>query len=144
MTEIINENLPYFGEEGLNCAESSLRLLIERGVIDLPLEVVKLMTGLGGGVCKGGPCGAVVGCTAAIGSQIGRYDPAIPGNPTWDTRNKFLKEFEMKYGHIACDDLMYGVDKTTVEMQKKCSEIVLGAVEIATKIIDKLVKENSR
>lgn len=138
MTEIINEKIPYFGEEGLNCSESSLRMLIERGVVDIPIESVKLMTGLGGGMSCGGPCGAVVGCTAAIGSVAGRYDTDIPGNTTWEARQKFMNEFHRRFGAVTCDQLMFGTDKTTVEMQTVCSNIVLGAVDIATEIIEDL------
>ena len=31
---VINEQVPYFDFDGLSCAESTLRCLIERGVID--------------------------------------------------------------------------------------------------------------
>ena len=40
----------YFYKGGLNCAESTLRCLIEEGVIDAPPEAVRMMTGFGGGM----------------------------------------------------------------------------------------------
>ena len=43
----------YFYKGGLNCAESTLRCLIEEGIIDPPPEVVRMMTGFGGGMQRG-------------------------------------------------------------------------------------------
>ena len=51
----------YFYKGGLNCAESTLRCLIEEGIIDPPPEVVRMMTGFGGGMQRGTTCGAVLG-----------------------------------------------------------------------------------
>lgn len=138
--EIINEKVPYFGEEGLNCAESSLRLLIERGVVDVPMDSIRLFTGLGGGAgCSGGPCGVVVGCTAAIGSKLGRSDPSqAHWQPTIDVRNVFLERFKERFGHLTCDGLTEGLVNESVETQKLCSTFVLGGVEIATEIINEL------
>lgn len=42
MSDIINEKVPYFGEDFMACSESTLRLLIERKVVDLPKESIKL------------------------------------------------------------------------------------------------------
>ena len=47
---IINEKVPYFGDDAMACSESTLRLLIERGVIDLPMSAIKMMTGLHGNI----------------------------------------------------------------------------------------------
>ena len=57
----------YFYKGGLNCAETTLRCLIEENVIDAPQEAVRMMTGFGGGMQRGTTCGAVVGAVAALG-----------------------------------------------------------------------------
>ena len=55
---VINEQVPYFDFDGLSCAESTLRCLIERGVIDAPMDTVRMLTGLhGGALGPGGYCG---------------------------------------------------------------------------------------
>lgn len=138
MTELINEKIPYFGEGKLCCSESSLRLLIERGAVDIPLESVKLMSTLGGGMRCGAPCGAVIGCLAGIGSVVGRYDTDISDEYILETRNRFINRFRERFGHVTCDGLMFGEDKTTVQMQKVCSEIVLEAVDMAAEMIEEL------
>ena len=43
----------YFYSGGLNCAETTLRVLIEDNVIDAPIETVRMMTGFGGGMRRG-------------------------------------------------------------------------------------------
>ena len=44
MHQVLNEKIPYFSDDGLSCAESSLRYLIEHGYADLPLDTVRIMT----------------------------------------------------------------------------------------------------
>ena len=71
----------YFYKGGLNCAESTLRCLIEEGIIDPPPEVVRMMTGFGGGMQRGTTCGAVVAAVAAIGWATGRDSPGSRPRP---------------------------------------------------------------
>ena len=81
MHQVLNEKIPYFSDDGLSCAESSLRYLIEHGYADLPLDTVRIMTGLHGNMGRCANCGAVNGCVAAIGavkSELGaRYAVAV-------------------------------------------------------------------
>ena len=72
----------YFYKGGLNCAESTLRCLIEEGIIDPPPEVVRMMTGFGGGMQRGTTCGAVVAAVAAIGWATGRTEPGQSREPS--------------------------------------------------------------
>lgn len=70
----------YFYKGGLNCAESTLRCLIEDGVIAPPPEVVRMMTGFGGGIQRGTTCGAVV--AAVGGHRLGHWPDrarTVPG-----------------------------------------------------------------
>ena len=68
MHQVLNEKIPYFSDDGLSCAESSLRWLIENGYADLPLDTVRIMTGLHGNMGHCANCGAVNGGT---GGRIG-------------------------------------------------------------------------
>ncbi len=42
MHQVLNEKIPYFSDDGLSCAESTLRYLIEHGYADLPLDTVRI------------------------------------------------------------------------------------------------------
>ena len=68
MHQVLNEKIPYFSDDGLSCAESTLRYLIEHGYADLPLDTVRIMTGLHGNMGRCANCGAVNGSVAATGS----------------------------------------------------------------------------
>ena len=74
MHQVLNEKIPYFSDDGLSCAESTLRYLIEHGYADLPLDTVRIMTGLHGNMGRCANCGAVNGSVAAIGANFGRRE----------------------------------------------------------------------
>ena len=73
MHQVLNEKIPYFSDDGLSCAESTLRYLIEHGYADLPLDTVRIMTGLHGNM---GRCGSHRRQLRTPGSGRG-YDPAL-------------------------------------------------------------------
>ena len=77
MHQVLNEKIPYFSDDGLSCAESTLRYLIEHGYADLPLDTVRIMTGLHGNMGRCANCGAVNGSVAAIGANILKLKPRI-------------------------------------------------------------------
>lgn len=68
MHQVLNEKIPYFSDDGLSCAESTLRYLIEHGYADLPLDTVRIMTGLHGNM---GRC-----ATAARSTAV--WQPSVP------------------------------------------------------------------
>lgn len=135
MQALINEKVPYFGEEGLSCAESTLRLLIERGVVDLPLSTVRIMTGMHGNLGRDANCGAVNGAVAAIGAKLGRLEPGEDMGKLYATTEAFMKEFEERFGSVKCLGLLAGRDQTTEEEQYRCSEYVLAAAEMVTRLL---------
>ena len=95
----------YFYKGGLNCAESTLRCLIEDGVIAPPPEVVRMMTGFGGGMQRGTTCGAVVAAVAAIGWATGRTEPGQSREPCAAAVREFLRRFEETFGSLTCREL---------------------------------------
>ena len=95
----------YFYKGGLNCAESTLRCLIEDGVIAPPPEVVRMMTGFGGGMQRGTTCGAVVAAVAAIGWATGRTEPGQSREPSAAAVREFLRRFEETFGSLTCREL---------------------------------------
>ncbi|MBR2752377.1 MAG: C_GCAxxG_C_C family protein [Lachnospiraceae bacterium] len=130
----------YFYKGGLNCAETTLKCLIEDGVVDLPAECVKMMTGFGGGMQRGSICGAVTGAVAAIGSKYGRTELGEDRKPSADAVRTFLKQFEAEFGTIYCKELQKTYfkdhDRKSPEMYRACTIFVEKAVEWAKKIIE--------
>ena len=92
MTEVTK----YFYNGGLNCAESTLRCLIENEVIDAPIEAVRMMTGFGGGMQRGSTCGAVIGAVAALGWVTGRTEPDAPRTESAAAVREYLKRYESR------------------------------------------------
>lgn len=95
----------YFYKGGLNCAESTMRCLIENEVVDIPLESVRMMSGFGGGMQRGAVCGAVISAVAAIRSKTGRVEPSESRQPSAAAVREFLNRFEDEFGTLYCHEL---------------------------------------
>ena len=130
----------YFYKGGLNCAETTLKCLIEDGIVDLPAECVKMMSGFGGGMQRGSICGAVTGAVAAIGSKYGRTETGEDRKPSADAVRSFLKQFEEEFGTIYCKELQKAYVKEhklmSPGMYRACTVFVEKAVELAKEMIE--------
>jgi len=139
MRETVKETETYFHNGGLNCAETTLRLLIEQGVIDAPIETVRMMTGFGGGMQRGTTCGAVIGAVAAIGWVTGRTEPDAPREPSGEAVRVFLQRFEEKFRVLDCDALQvaYVQDYALKSdgMYRSCCAFVETAVRLTEEIL---------
>ena len=136
--DVINEQVPYFDFHGLSCSESTLRCLIERGVVDLPLDAVKMMTGMHGGAFghgRGAMCGALTGGAAALGWVLGRTDPSVSSRRLIEAEARFVNAFEEKFGAVSCDDLLV-YEEASKEQLTRCADQVVFAVEIVTRILE--------
>ena len=129
----------YFYNGGLNCAESTLRCLIEDGVIDAPIDTVRMMTGFGGGMQRGNTCGAVIGAVAALGWVTGRTDPDASRTESAAAVREFLKRFEAEFRTLSCKELQSTYVKEHAlksdGMYRKCTVFVEKAIEITKEIL---------
>lgn len=129
----------YFYKGGLNCAESTLRCLIETGAVDAPPEAVRMMTGFGGGMQRGTTCGAVVGAVAALGWATGRTEPGQSREASARAVREFLRRFEACFGTLDCRALQatYVKDHALKSegMYRSCTVFVEKAVELVQEIL---------
>lgn len=131
----------YFYKGGLNCAESTMRCLIENEVVDIPLESVRMMSGFGGGMQRGAVCGAVISAVAAIGSKTGRVEPGESRQPSAAAVREFLNRFEDEFGTLYCHELQETYVKEhalkSEGMYRACTVFVEKAVELTEEILQK-------
>lgn len=131
----------YFYKGGLNCAESTLRCLIEEGVVDPPPEAVRMMSGFGGGMQRGTTCGAVVAAVAAIGWATGRTEPGQPREPSAAAVREFLRRFEKEFGTLTCRELQAIYVKEhalkSEGMYRSCTVFVEKAVELVRDVLSR-------
>ena len=129
----------YFYNGGLNCSETTLRCLIESGVIDAPLETVRMMTGFGGGMQRGTTCGTVVAAVAAIGWITGRTEPGEPRTASAAAVRLFLQRFEERFGTLNCRELrdIYAKEHALKSegMYRSCTVFLEQAVELIREIL---------
>ncbi|MBR1689275.1 MAG: C-GCAxxG-C-C family protein [Oscillibacter sp.] len=129
----------YFYRGGLNCAESTLRCLVEDGVIQAPPEAVRMMTGFGGGMQRGATCGAVIAAVAAIGWAFGRTDPSEDRSVSARAVRTFLQRFEASFGTLNCAELrsVYAREHALKSegMYRSCTVFVERARTLAEEVI---------
>jgi len=132
----------YFYNGGLNCAETTLRCLIENGTIDAPLDTVRMMTGFGGGMQRGSTCGAVIGAVAALSWATGRTEPDQSRTKSAAVVREFLKRFEAEFGVLSCRELQATYVKEHAlksdGMYRKCTVFVEKAVDIVKEILKEI------
>lgn len=130
----------YFYNNGLNCAESTLKVLIENGVIDASPDAVRMMSGFGGGMQRGSVCGSVVASVAAIGAKLGRTEVGEDRKPSSEAVKEFLKRFEEEFGCLTCQELQAAYVKEhelkSEEMYRACTVFVEKAVNLVTEILE--------
>ena len=129
----------YFYKGGLNCAEATMKCLIEDGAVDVPDSAVRMMTGFGGGMQRGAVCGAVVAAVSAIGSRTGRISPEEPRETSSKLVKQFLTGFENEFGTLYCRELQQTYVKEhalkSEGMYRACTVFVEKAVELAEKVL---------
>jgi len=131
----------YFYNGGLNCAESTIRLVDSLGKYEMPAELIKTMSGFGGGMQRGLTCGAVAAGVALLGLYTGRTKPTESREPTVEAVKIYLEEFEKRFGSLICEQLKADFRSKTDEMYDHCTQFVIGSAEIAAKILDEKLKK---
>lgn len=93
----------YFVTEGLNCAQTSLRILAEEYPLSLPPEVEQSALGLNGGGKYRGQCGLVEGPLLFLGILGSRKQKSR--DEINAVCHEYAQQFETKYGSLSCRDL---------------------------------------
>ena len=106
------------------------------------MDVVRMMTGFGGGMQRGSTCGAVVGAVAALGWVTGRTEPDEPRTESAAAVKEFLKRFEAEFGTLSCRELQATYVKEHAlksdGMYRKCTVFVEKAVDIVKEILKEI------
>lgn len=126
----------YFNCTGLNCAESTIKLLISMDTLDIHSDMIKAMSGFGGGMQRGLVCGAITAAVAALGLLTGRKEPGESREPSANAVRAFLEEFEFNFGSLMCSELTAGFKPKSDEMYAHCTQFVTGAAKIVSKIVE--------
>ncbi len=133
---------------GINCAESVLKGIIDTGITKFSSEIVALATGFGGGMgLAGNNCGALIGGIMAIGAVHGRFNPIkkefkeridqLYGNPgLYRFFNSFPHQFKEKFGSLNCKEITKEFNEwNDKERQKKCMKITFETAGLAMEYI---------
>jgi|GEM_PF-417389 len=127
----------YFHSNGFNCAESTVHLFSSLGKHDIPPDLIKTMTGFGGGMQRGLTCGAVTASVALLGLFTGRTEPSQSREPSAQAVKMYLAEFEKRFGSLTCHRLKAGFESKSAEMYVHCAKFVKESVDIINEILSK-------
>ena len=112
------------------------------------------MAAMGGGIASsGGPCGALIGAVAFMGSLLGKQEPQVKDNPVmWRACYTIYKRFETeiaaKYDSVNCKDIA-GVDWKDREQTKNfykgkgryiCADNTGMTARILGEVLEKYIK----
>ncbi|GBF33553.1 hypothetical protein DCCM_2655 [Desulfocucumis palustris] len=93
-------------KSGYNCAEAIFLAFREMLTPDVPADMVRMFTGLGGGLGHAGcMCGALAGSALVLGLLKGRTSQEEDREPAYDLAREFHDRFEQKYGYTCCRSL---------------------------------------
>lgn len=120
------------GENYLNgsgCAESILHALKDKGIIDVPDELLRASTGFGTGMGgKGMTCGGVTGPIMAIGLKYGRTEPGESAAPAYQKTQRIIEVYAERFKTTECAEVTKvwreKGEFNTPERRKFCSAIV--------------------
>lgn len=91
---------------GYNCAESIFLALRDWLGLDIPRDMVRSLTGFGGGLGHAGcMCGALAGSAMVLGLLKGRTLAEENSGPMYDLTREFHDCFENNFGCTCCRGL---------------------------------------
>ncbi|HSW36006.1 MAG TPA: C-GCAxxG-C-C family protein [Candidatus Limnocylindrales bacterium] len=138
------EQAEAYYKTGMNCSECVLKAVLDAGISDLPLQVVALATGFGGGIgLSGNNCGALAGAIMAVGSVHGRKNPherdEVPERVNqlqgeeglYRLFNNIPRSFKEKFGAVNCSELVQSYSWQSKERSIFCKEVIGEAAAIA-------------
>jgi C_GCAxxG_C_C family probable redox protein len=131
---------------GYNCAQSVLKALAGHYGLDEE-TAVRLATGFGVGMARGGICGAVSGAVMVLGLAGGGGGPngANAKVATYSRARDFYSRFTDRHGSCICRELI-GLDPSTPEgleqarREKRFQAICLGLVRDAATLAQAVIE----
>ncbi len=105
VTEVRNASGNYF-KEGYNCSESVFKAATEQLIPDLDPNLIRIMTGFGGGIGGAGClCGALTGAIAAMNLIVGRTSKEEDRKVAYTHAKAFHDIFVNQFGATCCRSL---------------------------------------
>jgi len=147
--------------KGFNCAECVLEAVINLVETGLSKDILKLATGLGGGVgLYGDTCGAITGAVLSVGAVHGRSTlPEAQGKEAMNLAagqlygkpglyrlfNQIPNRIQEKFGSTLCRDITRPWKETWLcrEHALHCREIITESARIAAELILTDITESS-
>jgi len=155
--DIVTERAKEILDLSGNCAQTAFAALQEQYRLDGE-TILKALTAFPGLALRGEVCGAVVGALMALGLVYGRKDISdkkayIASLPS---ARRFCSQFEAEFGSTSCSEILHmsmgkkfdladpveSKDYLAAGGQEKCGVVVVSAVKIAGKLIERMKPSN--
>jgi len=136
----MQNNMKYW-DEGQNCAQSTLRLILD--AFGYPAEgelIAAALVPFGGGMKMGSVCGAVSGTIAAMSFIMHRQ--GLSTDEIVEGTNSMKAEFQKHFNSLLCNDLispyapfMDQNAEIAAERRRFCTKLVMSAVASAERVL---------
>ena len=124
--------------KGYHCSEAIIRVFKEEYELGFNKAMIKMATGLGGGMGKAKcSCGTVTTGSIILSSIYGRYDLHADDSLAFDLARELNERFKSEYRVCCCSALTRKADWGHPNHISICSEYVYGASLILADIMDR-------
>ena len=120
----------YMKKNGLNCAETILRVANDELALGLDKNALLLAAGFGGGMAVGNVCGALTGSIMVL-SRLYVKERAHEGTRIKDVEKKLIEAFEKEFGTLLCTPIK---DKF-FHPEDKCKAVVLKTAQLLEELL---------
>lgn len=130
----IKELAHQYQQQGNNCAETVVKVCNEYLDLQLPEEVFRMVSVMGGGVAGSGCiCGALNGACLVLGALVGRADPQEKTKPEMNAPVKAFYQQWMSHFHASCCRVLKspanGGPVSCAELMTVTAEMVIRYIE---------------
>lgn len=130
----IKELAHQYQQQGNNCAETVVKVCDEYLNLQLPAEVFRMVSVMGGGVAGSGCiCGALNGACLVLGALVGRVEPQEKTKPEMNQPVHVFYQQWMSHFHASCCRVLKspanGGPVSCAELMTVTAEMVIRYIE---------------
>ena len=124
----------YYTTQNYNCAETLIHACNDVYGMNITDDDMKMMAGFGGGMFSGGPCGALIACSAVLSKLLVKDKAHEERDVLMPAQQLLNRKFRAALDGVTCPE----VKSKHHHPEKRCLYTVLTAVEVLEETLAEL------